>query len=109
MSAEIEKLSSEFHDIYMKEAHKQGRVLHPDKYEDLEENVKEYDRVLARYFVEKINLAKKEAAKEIVQMIQPRFKDSNLDWLECYWYLCEEIIEKFHLKNEIKLVWPTND
>ena len=45
----IENLSSKFHEIYQIEAKRQGDVRHSDKYQDLSENIKEFDRVLARY------------------------------------------------------------
>jgi len=44
-----EGLAAEFHDIYQQEARRQGDVRHADEYADLPENVKEFDRVLARY------------------------------------------------------------
>ena len=45
--SELEILSSKLHDIYMQEAHRQGRVLHPYKYEDLDpEFVKFVDYVV---------------------------------------------------------------
>lgn len=65
LSKEIEKLSSKFHDVYMKEARKQGHVRHKDKYEDLEENIKEYDRVLARYVL--ANFGKPKVTKEFIE------------------------------------------
>lgn len=51
----VEKLSSQLHDIYQIEAHKRGDVRHPDKYEDLSEGTKEWDRVLARWILENFN------------------------------------------------------
>lgn len=45
----IEQKASELHDIYIKEAKRQGDVRHKDKYEDLTENIKDFDRVLARH------------------------------------------------------------
>lgn len=50
---EIEELSSQIHDIYMKEADKQGNARNARRYEDLTENVKEYDRVLAKFILER--------------------------------------------------------
>lgn len=47
----IEELSSQLHDIYIIEAKRQGDVRHKDKYEDLPENIKEFDRVLARFII----------------------------------------------------------
>ena len=51
--SKIEQLASALHDIYQKEAKRQGDHRHFDKYEDLAESVKEYDRVLARYILER--------------------------------------------------------
>lgn len=48
---EVEELSSQLHDIYIKEAKRQGDVRHKDKYADLPENIKEFDRVLARFII----------------------------------------------------------
>lgn len=50
----IEQLSVELHDIYQKEAKRQGDVRHSDDYAVLSENTKEYDRVLARWHVAKL-------------------------------------------------------
>lgn len=44
---DLEELSSRLHDIYQKEAKRQGRSFHPDPYSELSEEVKEFDRVLA--------------------------------------------------------------
>ena len=46
---DVESLSAKFHEIYMIEARRQGDVRHKDAYADLPENIKEFDRVLARY------------------------------------------------------------
>lgn len=51
---EFEKLSARIHKIYQKEAKRQGDVRHKDKYEDLPENVKEFDRVIARFILKKL-------------------------------------------------------
>ncbi len=48
---ERERLASELHDIYIKEAKRQGDVRHKDKYEDLTENIKDFDRVLADFII----------------------------------------------------------
>jgi hypothetical protein len=48
---EVEKVASRFHDIYQQEAKRQGDVRHKDRYEDLSENIKEFDRVLARHAI----------------------------------------------------------
>ena len=44
----IEQIAKVIHEVYQKEAHRQKDVRHPEKYEDLPENIKEYDRVLAK-------------------------------------------------------------
>jgi hypothetical protein len=49
---EVETLARKFHEIYQVEAKRQGDVRHPDGYDSLPENIKEYDRVLARYVLQ---------------------------------------------------------
>ena len=49
---DVEELSSILHGIYQKEAHRRGDVRHADRYEDLSEETKEWDRVLARWILE---------------------------------------------------------
>jgi hypothetical protein len=44
-----ESLAKKFHEIYQQEARRQGDVRHKDNYDDLPENIKEFDRVLARF------------------------------------------------------------
>jgi len=71
--AEIEKLSAKFHDIYQQEAKRQSdlgllgldEVRHPDKYEDLPECTKEYDRVLARYVQELLDSQRAEPLERL--------------------------------------------
>lgn len=46
---DVEVLAREFHNVYQDEAKRQGDVRHHDDYDDLAENIKEFDRVLARY------------------------------------------------------------
>ena len=45
----VERLAEEFHNAYQAEARRQGDVRHKDAYADLPENIKEFDRVLARH------------------------------------------------------------
>lgn len=49
VNIDIEALSARLHDIYQKEAHRRGDVRHQDSYEELSEETKEWDRVLARW------------------------------------------------------------
>lgn len=49
---EVESLAAKFHDIYQQEAKRQDDVRHKDAYADLSENIKEFDRALARYVLE---------------------------------------------------------
>lgn len=51
MNLSIGALSSRLHDIYQKEAHRRGDVRHHDNYNDLSEDTKEWDRVLARWTI----------------------------------------------------------
>jgi hypothetical protein len=47
----IDKLSAVLHEIYQLEAHRRGDVRHADNYDDLSEDTKEWDRVLARWIL----------------------------------------------------------
>lgn len=54
----VERLSAELHAIYQNEARRQAgvgddSVRHPDDYAALPEHTKEYDRVLARYILQR--------------------------------------------------------
>lgn len=56
--AEIEPLARELHAIYQREAKRQAEtgeddVRHPDDYDALPEHTKEYDRVLARFILQR--------------------------------------------------------
>ena len=48
----IENLAREFHEVYQREAKRQGDVRHKDNYDELPENIKEFDRALARYVLD---------------------------------------------------------
>lgn len=50
-AVDLEALSARLHDLYQQEAHRRGDVRHADRYEDLPEATKEWDRVLARWIV----------------------------------------------------------
>lgn len=51
--SDLEKLAEQIHDIYQTEAKRQGDVRHKDSYAELSENVKEFDRVLARFTIDR--------------------------------------------------------
>lgn len=62
---EVENLSREFHAVYQEEAKRQASigvdtVRHPDDYDSLPERTKEYDRVLARHVIKKLQSAYRE-------------------------------------------------
>lgn len=46
---DVDRLSARLHDIYQAEAHRRGDVRHADAYDDLPDDTKEWDRVLARW------------------------------------------------------------
>ena len=64
---QIETTARRFHEIYQEEARRQGDVRHPDDYYELPENIKEFDRVLARYHLQAI-----EERDEQIQLLQDR-------------------------------------
>jgi len=49
---DLESLSARLHEVYQKEAHRRGDVRHHDADDDLSEEVKEWDRVLARWILQ---------------------------------------------------------
>jgi hypothetical protein len=58
LAARIETLAREFHEAYQREAKRQGDVRHHDDYDQLSENVKEFDyRALARHVIGRLDLA----------------------------------------------------
>lgn len=57
----IEQLSAHLHSLYQAEAKRQGDVRHHDDYQALPENIKEFDRVLARYIISR----EEELVKEV--------------------------------------------
>jgi len=60
---EVEGLAAIFHDLYLKEAERQGSVVHEGRYEELPEDMKEFDRVLARYVLQNFHRSKAKAEK----------------------------------------------
>lgn len=57
-AAKLEALSAELHAVYQAESRRQAgtgddTVRHPDDYAALPEHTKEYDRVLARYILQR--------------------------------------------------------
>jgi hypothetical protein len=53
LNDQVESLSAELHSLYQAEAKRQGDVRHHDNYADLNENIKEFDRVLARFILQR--------------------------------------------------------
>ena len=66
----VEELAAKFHEIYMVEARRQGDVRHKDAYADLSENIKEFDRVLARYVLAERERAVQEALERVARMVE---------------------------------------
>ena len=48
---ELEKLAAQLHEVYMQEARRQGDVRHHERYRNLPENTKDFDRALARWII----------------------------------------------------------
>ncbi len=78
----LERLSAELHDIYQIEAERQHaaepnnpyrRLRHPDSYDELAENVKEFDRVLARFILQRENA--------LIQRLRD-FDSERMGWLQ---------------------------
>ena len=47
----IEAMSAKIHTVYQEEAKQQNNVKYSDNYDELPENIKEYDRVLATWII----------------------------------------------------------
>jgi len=63
----VEELAAKFHAIYQAEAKRQGDVRHHDDYNRLPENIKEFDRVLARYVAAELDAAEQRGYLEGVK------------------------------------------
>ena len=80
MNEQVEMLAYELHRVYQDEAKRQGDVRHHDKYSALPENIKEFDRVLARFIIERERAlaAKVNALQEMVG----RAEDTSMYWMQ---------------------------
>ena len=67
---DVESLSAKFHEIYQAEAKRQGDMRHKDAYDDLPENIKEFDRVLARYVIGLVQRGQQAMAEKAAQAIE---------------------------------------
>ena len=66
----VEILSAKLHEIYMKEAGRQGDVRHELDYSKLKESTKEYDRVLARFILAELSLKSSEIAELTTEVLR---------------------------------------
>jgi hypothetical protein len=64
----IKELASKFHEVYQEEAKRQGDIRHKDKYEDLPENIKDFDRALASYVLK--NFVGREELNEAIEELE---------------------------------------
>jgi hypothetical protein len=63
----IEELAAELHEVYMKEATRQGDVRHAEDYSELPENIKEFDRALARFILSRERLLLEKIGKPLME------------------------------------------
>lgn len=92
----IEQLSAHLHSLYQTEAKRQGDIRHHDDYEALPENIKEFDRVLARYIISReAELVKGVENKrrgiedsQVSTMLSPLLRDNEMKYiyLKKEWY-----------------------
>lgn len=76
----VEELAAKFHELYQQEAKRQGDVRHVDDYADLSENIKEFDRVLARYvfrLLDEANAERKEDIERIAHVLLTQERRHN--------------------------------
>lgn len=76
---DVEELSAILHAIYQKEARRQGDVRHHDDHKDLPENIKEFDRVLARFITTRERAAREALREELVEQIERVIEKENLN------------------------------
>ena len=105
----VEALAREFHAIYQLEAKRQaelriGSVRHPDNYDDLLENIKDYDRVLAEHAInlleETEKRVRKETAKRCAQIASNNFPYNGPDTEITANTIAELIRKEFGLEGE---------
>jgi hypothetical protein len=81
----IEELASKLHDVYIEEAKRQGDVRHKEAYADLPENIKEYDRVLARYILSRESSTAQATREKVMQELAQKElarEEYTSKWLE---------------------------
>jgi hypothetical protein len=93
---DLESLAADFHRIYQAEAKRQGDVRHADNYEDLPENVKDFDRALARHVL--LNFGAAEPLSQPVEQPyektpQPQAQPHNLDGVQVLMEASKNLLE----------------
>lgn len=72
---DVDNLAIELHSVYKKAAEKMGKNVIPEKWEDVSEEIKEFDRTISRYILDKfMNPAESQPAESHVGSI---FLDEN--------------------------------
>jgi RNA polymerase-binding transcription factor DksA len=72
----IEELAASLHEVYMKESTRQGDVRHAEDYNDLPENIKEFDRALARFILSRERLLLEKIGKPLRRIKEQNMPDS---------------------------------
>ena len=62
---QVEELAEQLHDVYQLEAYRKNDVRHPDAYTDLDEGIKEYDRVIARFVLVREAAIRRDVARQL--------------------------------------------
>ena|SRR5437899_12478905 len=75
----IESSAAEFHQVYQAEAKRQGDVRHKDAYDDLAENIKDFDRALARHVLRLIALREAEARLDELRRWNSPYSPNAMD------------------------------
>lgn len=97
----IETVSAQLHDVYIKEAKRQGDVRHKDAYEELPENIKEFDRVLARHIMVLLQDQLTEVEEVVEGMLDEVPKGKVQPWSHHYDEALTDILSKLRaMKDE---------
>ena len=93
MTRDIEELSAELHEVYMKEAARQGDVRHAEDYNELPDRIKEFDRALARHIIAREKAILSEIEKPLKEWQQKHLGGRFNNYYRCVENVIDEALE----------------